>query len=605
MPSVTKRPGTASDSGPGAPWSNIPYSIDNSTTTAATSVVGSGFYGSCTRSLLFSSIGFSIPENATITGVGFLISFAKSGSASVTLSAYLLNGSTRISDQKSTSTTTSSQTTYQFGGNGDLWGASLSPSLVNSSSFGVEFIACCTTSSENVSLYDAQVEIHYTIPVRTESSLVQASETRLLTVKLYPTDSPLLTGNEQSRLTLTRSDPILLSSQDLGILYRAVSESLLLRFEEGSGLRADLSRGESASLLSLEAQGLALRSGEVNTFVGVEEILLRALLSGNDSSLLAGGEALGLSASRTVSDLSPLSALEAQGLVFRSGEADALFVVEGILLQALLSGNESSLLTGGEARNLSASRTVSDPSPLSALEALGLALRSGEVNTFFGVEGILLRALLSGNESPLLTGGEARNLSTSRTVSDSPLLSSLDLATLRALLSSLETRLVRGEGEGAKVLLPVSDRFSVLGDEDAWIELLLADLLSIPATDLVLYLIQILEPRASISIERPRATIMVWEEGGRLVERIYRGTETAVVLRFSSSVGRYYDPLSVQFLVRRPSGAVSSLSVQRIGPGTYRAELLFDEPGIWVLRAEGTEPLRAVTEKRIEVIGDL
>jgi hypothetical protein len=258
-----------------------------------------------------------------------------------------------------------------------------------------------------------------------------------------------------------------------------------------------------------------------------------------------------------------------------------------------------------EGSGLRADLAGGESASLLALEAQGLVFRSGEADAFFGVEGSLLRALLPGNESSLLAGGEAWDLSTSRTVSDPSPLSSLDLADLEALFSSLETGLVLGEGEAAEVLLPVSELFPVLGDEGSWIQLLLADLLSIPATDLLPRLIRILDPRASISIEGPRATIMILEEGRRLVERIYRGTEVAVVLRFSSSIGRYYDPLSVQFLVRRPSGAVSSLSVQRIGPGTYRAELLFDEPGIWVLRAEGTDPLRAVTEKRIEVIGDL
>jgi hypothetical protein len=490
MPSVTSRPGAVVEDDANYPWTNIGYSIDTDTTTAASSVVGSNFYGSCTRKLLFSSIGFSIPDNATITGVRFIISFGKSGSGTVTLYSYLLSGSTRISSRKTLSVSNSSQTTYQFGGDEDLWGASLTPSIVSSSSFGVEFQACKTANAENVYLYHTQVEIYYTIPIQTENGLVQASEERLLTARLYPTDSHLLLGNEAERIVLAGSDLSLLSAQDSSIrLSRTLPDSSPLRSGEEAGLGANLFRN----------------------------------------------------------DPSPLLAMEAGGLIYQVEEAEALFGVEGSLLRALLPRNESSSLAGEEDRSLSTSRTASDPSSLSVL----------------------------------------------------------DLSDLQALIPSLEIGGVLEEGEEAGIQIPVSELFPLLGEEGAQLLLPLEDLLSISATDLLPRLIRILDPRARIWLEGPKATIMVSKEGGELVERVYRGTEVAVVLRFSSSIGRYYDPLLVQLLVRKPSGSVSNPPVQRIGPGTYRAELRFDEPGIWVLRAEGIDPLRAVTEKRVEVIGDL
>jgi hypothetical protein len=266
---------------------------------------------------------------------------------------------------------------------------------------------------------------------------------------------------------------------------------------------------------------------------------------------------------------------------------------------------EPAWLEAVEAPSTQASLGSNESSPLIALEASGLLFPSEESDFLSGLEGVLVQSFVPGTDPGSLFSSEIQDLLAELSAQDPLLLEGQETPSLQALLSSLETGGIVGEGEGAGILVPVSDLFPLLGEEEAGIWLSLSDLLSIPATDLLPRLIRVLDPRASIAIEGPRATIMVLEEGRRLVERIYRGTEAAVILRFSSSVGRYYDPLSVQFLVRRPSGAVSNPSVQRIGPGTYRAELRFDEPGIWVLRAEGTDPLRAVTEKRIEVIGDL
>jgi hypothetical protein len=276
------------------------------------------------------------------------------------------------------------------------------------------------------------------------------------------------------------------------------------------------------------------------------------------------------------------------------------------LLSSFFRGLKDPVSLGNlEISSSQASLVSNDSNPLASLEASGLAFRSQDAEFLSGVEGALIQSLVPRIDSGPLSGSESKDLLAKLSPQDMLLLEGQEIPSLEALLSSLDAGAVFEEGEGAGILITVSDLFPLLGEEGAGIRLSLEDLLSIPATDLLPRLIRVLDPRASIEIEKPQATIMVLEEGRRLVERIYRGTEAAVILRFSSSIGRYYDPLSVQFLVRKPSGSVSNPPVQRIGPGTYRAELRFDEPGVWVLRTEGIDPLRAVTEKRVEVIGDL
>jgi hypothetical protein len=248
---------------------------------------------------------------------------------------------------------------------------------------------------------------------------------------------------------------------------------------------------------------------------------------------------------------------------------------------------------------------LSDPGPLLALEASGFLFFSQEADLLGATEGALVRANLSKIEPGPLASSESRILEALLSTQDLLLLLGIEGPSLQARLSPLEEGEIVGEREEAGVLISVSELFPLLGEEGFQIQFLLEDLLSISGDDLLPILLRILDPRASISLEVPKATIIVLEEGGKLVERIYRGTEAAVILRFSSAIGRYYDPLSVRLLVRKPSGTIAIFPVQRIGPGTYRTELPFDEPGVWVLRAEGVDPLRAITEKRVEVIGDL
>jgi hypothetical protein len=344
------------------------------------------------------------------------------------------------------------------------------------------------------------------------------------------------------------------------------------------------------------ATGVGLELYEVNATVFYHP------LASDSGTVQASSEALTISL--PLSDPVLLSGSDSLTLRIIGSDASVLLGIDSLPFSSR-SFQDSASLGSLEIPSTQASLGRNDPGSLIVLEASGLVFPSQDFDFLSGTEGVLVRSLVPGIDLGPLFGSEDRDLSAFLSPQELLLLGGEESPSPQALLSSFEEVDLIGEGERAGLLIPVSDLFPLLGEEGAGVLFSLSDLLSIPATDLLPRLIRVLDPRASIQIEGPKAAIMVLEEGRRLVERIYRGTEAAVVLRFSSSIGRYYDPLSVQFLVRKPSGAISNPPVQRIGPGTYRAELRFDEPGIWVLRAEGIDPLRAVTEKRIEVIGDL
>ena len=263
------------------------------------------------------------------------------------------------------------------------------------------------------------------------------------------------------------------------------------------------------------------------------------------------------------------------------------------------------IVSSSETSDLEASLFPSEPGILLALESAGYGFDSDDEGSFFASEGALLWGGILGTEDPLVSGGEDWEIQAESSSSDPVSLASIEGPDLSALSESSDSGLFSLLSESGVPILDLLDLQTLSGSEEATNLLDLLDHLPIGHDELVDYLLRILEPRAWIELSYPKAILDIYEQERKVVERVFRGTETSVFLRFSSTTGRYYDPLSVRLLVRKPSGSLSLVPLTRIGSGTYRATVLFDEPGIWVLRGEGEEPLLAVTEERIEVIGDL
>lgn len=95
--------------------------------------------------LVLQNLGFNIPTNKTIAGITAYVTGYKNVSTSVP-SAKLWNGSSTTVDQsigtaKSITFTVGTSTTFTLGGSTDVWGASLTPAIINSSNFGIALMA--------------------------------------------------------------------------------------------------------------------------------------------------------------------------------------------------------------------------------------------------------------------------------------------------------------------------------------------------------------------------------------------------------------------------------------------------------------------------------
>lgn len=114
-------------------WSN-PTRVNASqgnTLSASCSVNLGGASGS--DYLAASSFGFAIPSDATIDGVLFE---AGQGVASGTVTCQLQNDSAALFGSSKSYTATASYSVVSVGSSTDLWGATLTPAIINNSNFG-------------------------------------------------------------------------------------------------------------------------------------------------------------------------------------------------------------------------------------------------------------------------------------------------------------------------------------------------------------------------------------------------------------------------------------------------------------------------------------
>jgi hypothetical protein len=126
-------PGTVSDDDR---TGTISWSNTSNATTSNNSYATATFSGAATSHYLkFNNFGFNIPSDATITGVTLKKEGYYSGSPVGSSNARLNIGDSPSGDTKTTNFT-SSDSVITEGGSSDLWGNSLTPTIVNSSDFG-------------------------------------------------------------------------------------------------------------------------------------------------------------------------------------------------------------------------------------------------------------------------------------------------------------------------------------------------------------------------------------------------------------------------------------------------------------------------------------
>jgi hypothetical protein len=120
----------------------------------------------------FSVTSFTIPITATIDGFQFKVikKRGNTGSGSVVeTTIQLYDGTSNIGTNKALgSAYPTTDTLFTYGGSTDLWGASLTPALINNAGFRVAFVATITSSSGDVAIdidyAEATVFYTYTLP---------------------------------------------------------------------------------------------------------------------------------------------------------------------------------------------------------------------------------------------------------------------------------------------------------------------------------------------------------------------------------------------------------------------------------------------------------
>ena len=155
-------------SGSGDNWSNPNNITYEDTLHKANSTPSDGEYSDW---LTATNFGFSIPSDQQIDGIEVLIDCkANYNDRDYIVDLYLYDGSSQLGNDNGNDTyLQSSQTDLTFGGATDTWGASLTPTIVNDSGFGVQI---CDKNDNTFSgypyMYYVKMKVYYSpAPVST------------------------------------------------------------------------------------------------------------------------------------------------------------------------------------------------------------------------------------------------------------------------------------------------------------------------------------------------------------------------------------------------------------------------------------------------------
>lgn len=114
--------------------------------------------------------GFAVPAAATINGVEVIIEFVGSTTSMsnsfaqlVTLTNTTSGAGSRIGSNLAVATAVpTTETTWTYGGAANLWGANLTPSIVNAANHAFDF-ACTGPNSSTVNIDYLAMRIYYTV----------------------------------------------------------------------------------------------------------------------------------------------------------------------------------------------------------------------------------------------------------------------------------------------------------------------------------------------------------------------------------------------------------------------------------------------------------
>lgn len=158
----------------GALWTNPENAAASDNQYATASVNGGSSDG-----LLATGFGFSVPTTALIAGVHVEVEVKSTGASSQSVSACRLynSGSSISSSRDGTSGVGTSDAYITVGGTTDKWGAALSPSVVNSATFGVRVgVTEDNGSPETFSIDHVRITIYYSVPLTIEEDSTDPSK---------------------------------------------------------------------------------------------------------------------------------------------------------------------------------------------------------------------------------------------------------------------------------------------------------------------------------------------------------------------------------------------------------------------------------------------
>ncbi len=221
----------ANISGSGTDWSN-PSNITSESNYADATLQKDGGLSDYLRATNFS---FSLPSGATIDGVEVQIHKAGETVSQYDEYVYLVEGGSIISGSEnkaqSTSWVESTPATSTYGGSSDTWNCSLSDTIVNSSTFGVQIMAEHQGGLANrwARVYWIKVKVYYTEGGTTYQTLASAAGSGVATAinKTSRRAECTSSGNVSAVTTAKQIDSadgdgsgLLLSIKHEGMIYR-------------------------------------------------------------------------------------------------------------------------------------------------------------------------------------------------------------------------------------------------------------------------------------------------------------------------------------------------------------------------------------------------
>ncbi len=161
-----------------------PTNVYSDNAPVATGATGNAFVSVPADYLVTSAYGFTIPAHATIVGVTVRVEAAETGGGSSSYIPQLHSNTTPTligSAKTAVTVTNTTAVVYSSGGTSDLWGATLTPAIVNNAGFGVSI---WSTDTSNVLYVDyVTIAIEYT-PFPTASVVSKDIQTYAASVAL-------------------------------------------------------------------------------------------------------------------------------------------------------------------------------------------------------------------------------------------------------------------------------------------------------------------------------------------------------------------------------------------------------------------------------------